>query len=198
MANLERLRDEANLSNADVFNASGFSGNYYYTRLRLEKPFTTDDLGRLATTLNVSVDVLTADHPQGHASQAKFDGQKLAQRLGQLVESADKSFSYVVLDRELRRVGVSVTEEVWNGLCSGGGPDLVSEVTLVAIAEFFKVDPRYLLETRFDDVADRVEAELEFKAALREVGANSMSSRALGAVSPEALRAVAEAIRGRS
>lgn len=195
VANLERLRDEASLTNVQVLERAGFSRNYYYTRLRLESPFTTDDVARLASVLGVEPDALTAESVGTELRQTRVDGAKLAERLKQLMDAEGEAFKFSALDEHLRSAGIAISESAWQAILDGSGPVRVPEEALAGIAAFFSIDARYLLETKFDDVADRVEAELQLKAALRDAGVDSVSFRALGGVSSNALRAVTKAIR---
>jgi transcriptional regulator with XRE-family HTH domain len=195
VANVEQLRDEARLSNSDLIEAAGFSRNYYYTRMRLEASFTTDDVARLADALRTDPDRLTAPAEQG-TRFVRLDARKLAGRLHQLVASANSAFVLDELTSAVSSQGAALPVEDWEGLLNPPAQVVrASERVLLAIAQFFRVDPRYLLDARFDEVASRVEAELDVKAALRDKGIDGISFRTLGAVSPEALRAIAEAIR---
>ncbi|MBD8219896.1 hypothetical protein IFU40_14780 [Microbacterium sp. CFBP 13617] len=55
----------------------------------------------------------------------------------------------------------------------------------------------YLTDHTDEALTDRTEAELELREAMRAAGAESIQFRALGQMSPDALRAIAHSLRGR-
>jgi hypothetical protein len=63
------------------------------------------------------------------------------------------------------------------------------------VAEYATVPTAYLTELSDADALDAAEAQFEFRLALRESGADSVSARAVDGVSPAALRAIAQSLR---
>jgi transcriptional regulator with XRE-family HTH domain len=194
VANVERLRDHAGLTNAHLITVSGMSRNYFYIRMRHEAAFTTEDIVGLAKALGVEPAVLSAVTERTETSLERYDGVKLSSRLHALV-AANASFTFEALSTFMDASGTPLSKGTWAALLADKREVRVAQNTLEGIASYFEVDPRYLLNNRLDDVAERVEAELDVTAALREAGATSISLRALGELSPADLRGLATAIR---
>jgi transcriptional regulator with XRE-family HTH domain len=194
VANVERLRDQAGLTNAQIIAVSQMSRNYFYIRMRREAPFTTEDIVGLAKALNVEPAELSLPAERTETTLERYDGQKLSARLHALV-AANTSFTFDALSTFMDALGTAISKGTWAALLADKREVRVSQSTLEGIAAYFEVDPRYLLNNRLDDVAERVEAEIEVTTALREAGATSISQRALGELSPADLRNLAQAIR---
>lgn len=65
-----------------------------------------------------------------------------------------------------------------------------NEKLLTAIAEFFDVDPSFLLDVSSTNMPEKVDAQLDLVRALRRAEVKSFAARQLGDVSPETLAAI--------
>ncbi|WP_146081245.1 hypothetical protein [Rathayibacter rathayi] len=190
------FRDEAGLTNADIIRVGKFSVNYYYTRLRGEMPFDTDDLARIGAALGIKwqdiairADETLAAKDAQHAARIKLDGVELARRLSVLSESAGGGLDFTKSE---------FTPESWAYLIQGDRQVSVALRTITSIATFFEVETDYLTELSAGEWVDRIEAGLELKRSLHSVGAQLVSTRALAgldALPPSALRAFARSIQ---
>lgn len=180
------VRARSGLSNADLIREAGFSTNYFYVRLRGEAPFDTNDLDRIARALNIEVEDIThtASSLNSENADLALDGRELARRLTYLSNPVERSVTVVPID-----------ETLWDGLRSATGRVKVPLEVLTTLAAYFEVDVLYLTDFGQIDIAERIEAELDLSRALSSKGATPVATRALGALSPSAMRAVAESIR---
>lgn len=202
--NIERFRDNPEqtnrtkkvvLTNRDLAKAAGLSENYFYIRMRYEKPFNVNDITALAKALGVTPDDLTAVPTEDPI--LRLDGPELARRLRQLasapVQGGDE-FRASALAKSLEDRGIAFTAERWSSLTEETAPVRIAESLMVAIADFFGVDPLYLINFHHVEVTERTEAELALERALHKAGAKSVSARSLGEMSPSALREVAKSL----
>ena len=198
VVNVETLRDEAGMSNAQLIRDSGMSSNYFYTRLRLEAPFNTNDVQKLADALGVDAEELVVPRTASGSRRLHLDGAELGRRLSLLQEKCapdlDEAELAAAVVEYLGRNDVSFTTDHWLSLLNATGPVRISQRALEEIAAYFDVDSVYLVNHKANDGRERVEAELELRSALRKAGAESVATRALGEASPAALLAIARAI----
>ena len=66
---------------------------------------------------------------------------------------------------------------------------------LEGVGEYAGIAAGYLLDLNDDEAVEAAEANFEFREALKVSGADSISARAVGEVSPAALRAIAQSLR---
>lgn len=71
----------------------------------------------------------------------------------------------------------------------------ISRQLLQELAVFFRVPADYLLVLDHPDDAERVEAEVEFEAVIRESGVKRVAARSLGSLSAAEIRALTAALR---
>ncbi len=74
---------------------------------------------------------------------------------------------------------------------------MLDEEVLRLITQWGDVPTEYLTDYTDAAVTDRTDAELDLRDAMREAGASSIRFRALGEMSPDALRAIAQSLRNR-
>jgi transcriptional regulator with XRE-family HTH domain len=201
---IEELRAQTGISNSDLIGASGLSANYYYIRMREEAPFNTNDLGHIAAALDVDpVDILrrasgpaTVEHIDTRT--VRVEGRELARRLRLLTTSTpDRGtdiFEPDALVAHLAQNGTTFSAERWDALLVETDSMRISRKLLNTIASYFEVDAAYLDNTNVSEVSKRIDARLEFQQALRATGAQTVAARALGDISPDALRAITKAI----
>ncbi|MCJ1697972.1 hypothetical protein MT349_19490 [Rathayibacter caricis] len=184
------------MTNVELIRRAEFAPNYFYIRLRGDKTFDTNDIEKLAMVFDVTpADVMvlaaTLTDDDDADKMIAVDRVELARRLHFLTDGLAVDDSV----EALRAGGADITPEKWAALLAGKGQRQEAHSLLTSLAGHFGVSESYLLELHSVDVAQRVEAEVDLQRALRESGANSVAARALGEVSPSALKAITEAIR---
>jgi transcriptional regulator with XRE-family HTH domain len=90
--------------------------------------------------------------------------------------------------------GANLSRARWSYLRAGS--DTPDRHLLKALAQFFGVDPAYLLD---DDVAmvEQVEAQLNYLRTMRDNEIKNSAARAISELSPDALNEMAEIIQRR-
>lgn len=195
---IEQLRERARLSSVELSAAADMSSNYYYKRIRGEAPFNTNDIEKLAGALEIDLAELLASVFTGESdsSAVVLDGVEIRRRLDALIESSaltawtDDGVVALLTSR-----GVESADLHWHALRAGEGVVRVPAVVITTLADAFDVPEAYLHAVVPDSTVARVEAQLELQRSLRDSGARAISARALDEVSPDALRAIASAIR---
>lgn len=198
------MRDASGLSNHELIERSGMSPSYFYARMRGDAPFDTNDIERLASALR------THPHEISRlAASLSVDGtlvewetvaerSELARRI-HLIQSTPLSSNTAFEADKVRRVlnerGVTLENGEWESLTDPSASQPVRRRVLEAIAEYAGLPTAYLLDPTDGGATDLAEAQLEFRAALSATGAESVSTRAVGDVSPAALRAIARSLR---
>lgn len=89
--------------------------------------------------------------------------------------------------------GINLTRTRWHRLRSGSASNKWDPELLVALADYFDVDERYLLE-REGQLSEQVEAELNLLNALKLNNAKDVSARTVGDLTPDALNELAAVI----
>jgi transcriptional regulator with XRE-family HTH domain len=124
----------------------------------------------------------SADGPAGVTLADKVD------RLFRTVHSRDGGeYSFEEVAEAIRQRGGPTISATYIWQLRRGLRDNPTKKHLEALADFFGVPPSYFFE---DEVARRVEAELELLAALRDAGVHRLALRASG-LSPESLHTIA-------
>lgn len=107
-----------------------------------------------------------------------------------IVSETGKPYEYAAVRDGVQKAGYYLSRTRWS-LLKAGKEQVVPEEALRAIAEFFDVDPEYLLQEE-GKLPERVEAELELIRSMRRAEVRNFAARALGPVDPEALKAIAK------
>jgi len=198
------LRDASGLTNQELVDRAEMSASYYYARLRGDAPFDTNDIERLAAALGThphEISRVAASYgAEGEDIEPRVDTDpvELARRLVALTEAPlgdGSGFDQDALLADLASRGVVVDEGEWAELLSGQGPSSVRARVLEGISDHASIPVAYLLELSDTEALEASEAQFDFRLALRESGADSVSARAVGDVSPAALRAIAHSLR---
>lgn len=120
--------------------------------------------------------------------------ERLARKINLLhdviVSESGKPFEYTAIRDGVLKAGYYLSRTRWS-LLKAGKEQVVPEEALRAIADFFDVDPEYLLQDG-GKLPQRVEAELNLIRSMRRAEVRDFASRALGPVDPEALKAIAK------
>lgn len=183
------------------------SASYFYARLRGDSPFDTNDIERLASALGthpheISRVAASLDETDDDIEpRVELDRTELSRRVVLLLDSPltsgeDADEEQLVVLLEGRGVAVEETELAELRDPFSTGP--VKTRVLETLAEYVEVPSAYLLDFANDEALDAAEAQVEFRSALRAAGASSIAARAVGDVSPAALRAIAESLRSLS
>lgn len=198
------LRDGSGLTNQELVDRAGMSASYFYARLRGDAPFDTNDIEKLAAALGThphEISRVAASFEEDRENiepRVETNPSELARRL-KVVSAAPRadgtSFEYEELAQELAERGVVLGAGEWKDLRSGHASSPVRSRVLEGIAAYSGISADYLLELDDSAAQEATEAQYDFREALRETGANSVSARAVGDVSPTALRAIAQSLR---
>lgn len=200
------LRDAAGMTNQQLIEGSGMSTSYYYARMRGSAPFDANDLENLALALGThphEISRVAASLSETDEIEPRVETRpsELGRRLAAIVKAprVDGSVFHVeALTARLSERGVSLDAEEWSSLVAGTGDSSVRTRLLEGVADYAGLPPAYLLSLDDAEAADIAEANLEFREALKSSGADSVSARAVGEVSPAALRAIAQTLRSLS
>lgn len=198
------MREERGLTNQQLIDDAEMSASYYYARLRGDAPFDTNDIERLAAALGSHPHeisrVAAALEADGEAIEplVSTDPRELGRRL-KLVGASPRldgsTFEADELIQQLAARGVVLERSEWSALKRGNGPADVRSRLLEGVAEYAGLPSAYLVDLTNGEVQDSAEAQLDFRSALVSSGADSISARTVGDVSPAALRAIAQSLR---
>ena len=197
------LRDAAGMTNQELIDRSGMSSSYYYARLRGAAPFDTNDIENLAHALGThphEISRLAASISDADEIEPKVhtEPRELGRRLTAIARAprADGSaFDVDGLIADLAGRGVSLDADEWSALAGGTGAPAVRVRVLEGVGEYAGIATGYLLDLNDDEAVEAAEANFEFREALKVSGADSISARAVGEISPAALRAIAQSLR---
>lgn len=197
------LRDSAGMTNQQLIEGSGMSTSYYYARMRGSAPFDANDLENLAAALGThphEISRVAASLSATDEIEPRIETRpsELGRRLLAIVNAprVDGSvFDVDVLVTGLSERGVSLDSEEWSALVAGTAGSPVRTRLLEGVADYAGLPSAYLLNLDDAEATEIAEANLEFREALKSSGADSVSARAVGEVSPAALRAIAQTLR---
>lgn len=200
---IAQLRDSAGITNQQLIERSDMSVTYYYARMRGAAPFDTNDIEKLARALGthpheISRVAASLSGANRIEPEVGTEPRELGRRLTLIARSprADGSaFDLSGLIQDLAERGVSLEQEEWGLLVSGDSDAAVRSRLLDGVAGYSGISSAYLLDLEDEEAKDAAEAGFEFRDALKASGADSVSARAVGEVSPAALRAIAQSLR---
>lgn len=198
------LRDASGLTNQELVDRAGMSASYFYARLRGDAPFDTNDIEKLAAALGTHPHEISrtaaavGDDEESIEPRVETDPIELGRRLAATAAAPrgdGSAFDLDALTAELAERGVVLAAGEWDDLLEGRATSPVRSRVLEGVASYSVIPPEYLLQ--LDDAAaeEAAEAQFDFRLALRETGADSVSARAVGDISPTALRAIAQSLR---
>lgn len=200
---ISALRDAAGMTNQELIDRSEMSASYFYGRLRGAAPFDANDIEKLAQALG------THPHEISRVAASIGDAREIepvintdAKELGRRLTAAahaprldGSAFEVDGLITELAERGVALDRDEWSRLLAGDSSTPIRVRVLEGVGSYAGVPTAYLLD--LDDAAavEAAEANFEFREALKASGADSVSARAVGEISPAALRAIAQTLR---
>ncbi|OZD49931.1 hypothetical protein CH252_16490 [Rhodococcus sp. 06-1477-1B] len=194
VANVDRLRRVKGLTVGELLSRAGMTKSYYQSRAGFSLPYNTNDIEALAAALGVSPEEV-ANPEAAPRVEMRVPTAPLAARVRRLVESQAAHESDLM--DHLDEVDPAVAESARALLGAATNTVVLDEEVLRLIAHWADVPTEYLTDYTDDAVTDRTDAELELRDAMREAGASSIQFRALGEMSPDALRAIAQSLRSR-
>ena len=113
--------------------------------------------------------------------------RKLRLLMDVILAEDGKPVTYTVLAAYLKRRGLSLSRARWTYMLAGNRYLVDDHELLTGIADFFEVDPAYLIGSDGGDVPAKVEAALQFVRAERLGAVRMYATRKLGDFSPETL-----------
>lgn len=200
---ISTLRDAAGMTNQELIDRSEMSASYFYARLRGAAPFDANDIEKLAQALGTHPhEISRVAASLGDAREIEpildTDTKELGRRLI-AVSSAPRldgsAFDIDGLVSELAERGVALDRDEWASLLAGDASTPIRVRVLEGVGAYAGVPTAYLLDLADAAAVEAAEASFEFREALKASGADSVSARAVGEISPAALRAIAQTLR---
>ncbi|MFE7844537.1 helix-turn-helix domain-containing protein [Microbacterium sp. NPDC057407] len=197
------LRDAAGMTNQELIDRAGMSATYFYGRLRGAAPFDANDIEKLAQALGthpheISRVAASIGDARKFEPIVDADAKELARRLTAVSRAPRLDGSTFDIDgflSELSERGVALDREEWSNLLAGDSSTPIRVRVLEGVGAYTGVPTAYLLDLADAAAVEAAEANLEFREALKASGADSVSARAVGEISPAALRAIAQTLR---
>lgn len=125
--------------------------------------------------------------------KAEILARKINLLLDVVVAEGGEPYEFSEVQAGVKQFGYDLSRTRWYRLRSGESPERVPEAALEAIARFFSVDPRYLMEET-GELPERVQKELELLRSMRRAQVKSFAARTLGPVDPATLEALTKLI----
>ncbi|WP_345803370.1 helix-turn-helix transcriptional regulator [Microbacterium sp. AZCO] len=199
---ISTLRDAAGMTNQELIERSEMSASYFYGRLRGAAPFDANDIEKLAQALGTHPhEISRVAASIGDAREIEpmvdTDAKELARRLSAVSRAPRLDGSAFDIDgllNELAERGVALDRDEWSSLLAGESSTVRVRV-LEGVGAYAGVPTAYLLDLEDAAAVEAAEANFEFREALKASGADSVSARAVGEISPAALRAIAQTLR---
>lgn len=193
------------MTKQELAEAAGMSRSYFYKRMRGEYAFGLNDIELLAAALGVHPAMITAlavSNSDAFASDVdptiEIEIAELGRRLRKLRSAPlvdGSEYSWDPLANAAMESGVLLTQDEFDSLVAGESTEPVRLSWLALIAKHWTVPEAFLAEFEDKEAAEATLAQLEFRDALRDSGATSISARAVGDISPAALRAITASLR---
>ena len=203
---ISTLRDAAGMTNQELIDRSEMSASYFYGRLRGAAPFDANDIEKLAQALGThphEISRVAASIGESREIEpiVDTDVKELGRRLAAVSHAPRLDGSAFEIDgliSELAERGVALDREEWSTLLAGDSGAPIRVRVLEGVGAYAGVPSAYLLDLEDGAAVDAAEANFEFREALKASGADSVSARAVGEISPAALRAIAQTLRSLS
>lgn len=197
-----QLRDASGLTNEELWQGAQMSRSYFYSRMQGRAAFDANDFDLLASALGTHPHeisrVAAALGDESVEPTLLVDRGELARRVNHLTESpipSGEQFEGPTFLASLDSRGLLVAPSEWQDLTAPTDDEPIRVRLLEALSEYCGVPLAYLTSFDDDTAVEATEAQLEFRLALKESGADAVAMRAVGDVSPAALRAIARSIR---
>ncbi|KQR86889.1 hypothetical protein ASF96_11290 [Microbacterium sp. Leaf179] len=191
---MDRLRKAKGLTVGELISRAGMTKSYYQSRAGFSLPYNTNDIESLAAVLGVAPEELASPESAPRV-QMRVPAGAVSERVRRLISS--QAATETELLGHLDDADPSVAAGARGLLDATTNTVVVDEEVLRQITQWADVPVEYLTDHTDEALTDRTEAELELREAMRAAGAESIQFRALGQMSPDALRAIAHSLRGR-
>lgn len=122
--------------------------------------------------------------------ESQILSRKIELLLDVMVTSEGRQFEFNDIAAALASRGVKLSRTRWHHLKVGDLTVRQPSEVITALADFFQVDPDYLLKAD-GDVPERIQHELELLAAMRRAKVKEFATRTLAEVDNETLDAIA-------
>ncbi|WP_195849455.1 hypothetical protein [Arthrobacter sp. AQ5-05] len=119
--------------------------------------------------------------PQGELSR------RLRLLLDIVLEETDRPVLFSDISAAMTTRGVKLSRARWNYMRDGNGRLIPDRTLLVALADFFNVDPDFLLSVEDMETLELTASQLELVKALRAERVKWFTAKTLGDVSPQTL-----------
>ncbi|MDK1326449.1 hypothetical protein [Arthrobacter sp. zg-Y1143] len=127
---------------------------------------------------------------QRNLRDAQILARKIALLLDVVVTAEGRPYEFQDIQSALADKGVKLSRTRWHHIKAGDATVRQPSEVLAALAEFFDVNPDYLLESD-GKVPERIQHELELLAAMRRAKVKEFATRTLAEVDNETLDAIA-------
>lgn len=194
VANVDRLRRAKGLTVGELLSRAGMTKSYYQSRAGFSLPYNTNDIEALASALGVSPEEVASPETAPRV-EMRVPAGPLGARVRRLIQSQVSGEDDLLA--HLEGIDPAAAESARALAAAVGGTVVLDEEVLRLITQWADVPTEYLTDYTDDAVTDRTEAELELRDAMRDAGASSIQFRALGEMSPDALRAIARSLQSR-
>ncbi|WP_298874114.1 helix-turn-helix transcriptional regulator [uncultured Microbacterium sp.] len=194
MANVDRLRRAKGLTVGELLSRAGMTKSYYQSRAGFSLPYNTNDLEALAGALGVSPEELASPETAPRV-EMRVPAAPLASRVRRLIVARGATSDELLA--HLDGIDSAAADSARTLLADGATSVVLDEEVLRLITQWGDVPTEYLTDYTDATVTDRTDAELDLRDAMREAGASRIRFRALGEMSPDALRAIAQSLRNR-
>lgn len=195
VANVDRLRRAKGLTVSELLQRAGMTKSYYQSRAGFSLPYNTNDIEALAAALGVTPEEVASPDTASRV-EMRVSAAPLATRVRRLVQS-QAAAEDELLDH-LADIDPLLADNARALLDAQSHTVVLDEEVLRLIALWADVPTEYLTDYTDETVTDRTDAQLELREAMRAAGASSIQFRALGEMSPDALRAIAHSLRSGS
>ncbi|WP_314454650.1 helix-turn-helix transcriptional regulator [uncultured Microbacterium sp.] len=192
MANVDRLRRANGLTVGELLSRAGMTKSYYQSRAGFSLPYNTNDIEALAAALGVTPEEVASPETTTRV-EMRVPAGPLVTRVRRLIDSQAATEDDLV--RHLDEIDPLLADNARTLLAAASHTVVLDEEVLRLITHWADVPTEYLTDYTDETVTDRTEAELELREAMRAAGASSIQFRALGQMSPDALRAIAQSLR---
>ncbi len=191
---MDRLRRAKGLTVGELLSRAGMTKSYYQSRAGFSLPYNTNDLEALAGALGVSPEELASPETAPRV-EMRVPAAPLASRVRRLIVARGATSDELLA--HLDGIDPAAADSARTLLADGATSVVLDEEVLRLITQWGDVPTEYLTDYTDAAVTDRTDAELDLRDAMREAGASSIRFRALGEMSPDALRAIAQSLRNR-
>ena len=127
---------------------------------------------------------------QRNLKESQILARKIDLLLDVVVTTEGKPYEFHDIQSALAEKGVKLSRTRWHHMKSGDATVRQPTEVVTALAEFFEINPDYLLKSD-GEVPERIQHELELLAAMRRAKVKEFATRTLAEVDNETLDAIA-------